>query len=844
MKVQVTADVISKARALAAAVAATATSAASLAASLDDLDDGDRQGLGELEPLTHMRRFFIILTVLAWDARDTALPVQQLTQLDELATNLLKLQGVRPRSSRFSSLFSELALARSLGLARRGDAWAALGVVQSGRAFATRGAEASLHARLAVRSAHLLLRLGKGALAEDGLKLPVIAHLPADDLPELWETSLRLLRWSGRAQTFDEQCNAYEKAVKVKTSDVEAMLKWERLAAQTAKTGDLAAMAKATGRGGSLDLPRYALLAMLWSQTSHAAPRAFVHVESLRRHHGLSQRAADETARLLTLVKVLEDCHDGQIPLDIRLASLDKVGPLLAATVDVEAVLLATAAMSRWLKSVQQPLRAAVMAADYAQLSLGLSGGRSHDLLGLGLGQACTPWERYVDEKVVSPRESGSFEELTTSTTGRAFAVTRIGFGALPKLLKMRFSGLFADRAEARARKQAVGDDLVRYLVQKIGALKGPVVKLAQMTSVIHAALPDEVYQAIVRLREDSPGMAPNVARAVVLHELGADAFTRLFQHWDDEPLAAASVGQIHRAVTVDGDDVVVKVQYPGLEDSIRADLKLLRLLVVPVYKVLFPAVNLSALAEAVETLVILECDFKQEALSQARARDRWLEVPGILVPKVYPEMSTSRVLTMDFVEGQRFSQFAQSASAEQKDLVGVRIATLMLTALFAGDEFNADPHPGNYLFQEDGTIALLDFGAMGKLTPERITLLRSITQSAARGELAGFSDGMVALGYVTDRATFDFATDMKHARELMRPLLSGDRFRFSYEFFSDVFAYYGLASTNRKQVRFDAGDVPLWRFLIGLQVLLCELEAAGDWSTIFWQAAGVPRPV
>ncbi len=824
MSERLTTESLSEARAAASALLAPGVTVADALRRLDAAEK-DR-----LDSAVQLRRFFVALIALEGDADRLDLAAVDSKRLHELATKVLLVEGVKPRSSRFSYLHAELALAKARALFERGETWLALGDMQAARSYATRGAGDGIKARFALHSAICLLRLGHGKLAEEGLTLPVLGELPDTELARYWELKLKVLRWGQRDGEFESELGRGQKAGAAAAETLE----WEKLAHLAQKGGRLEALAKATTRQGPLANPRRALTAMLWSYASPApVPPGLVRVESLRRAHGLSERDPSAVSRLLSLVRVLEECQDTQIPLEHRLVRMDEAADGLTRHPDPEVELLARAAIAKRLKASQQPLRAAAVAESYRPMCRSLSADRHADLLGIEPSLIVKAWERFADG---DEKPSGALlAGVPKSAPGRALELTRIGVGLLPKLLKRRFGDLFKDRSEKKALAQS--DEVVRVLVERIGALKGPVVKLAQMTSVIHAALPEEIYQVIVRLREDSPGMAGDLSRRIMNDELGEETVAKRFVEWDEQPLASASVGQIHRARTDDGRDVVVKVQYPGLEQLIRSDMALLRLLVVPLYRVLFPSVDLKGLAQMVEDTVLHECDFRAEALAQENVRRRLADRPGLMVPAAYPELSTARVLTMDYVEGKRFSQFIHDASQEERNRLGVLLGDFLLTSCLSGEEFNADPHPGNYLFLADGRVALLDFGSMGKMPEGRLKGIKALIRGALQGDEPAFRAAFLELGYVAKMEGFDFQSEYENARKLLGPVLQPGPFRFTYDHFTEVFAYYGLASSNRKYLKFHPGDVPLWRFLIGLQVLFCELEAEADWYPIFAKA-------
>src|SRR5437763_7035741 len=222
--------------------------------------------------------------------------------------------------------------------------------------------------------------------------------------------------------------------------------------------------------------------------------------------------------------------------------------------------------------------------------------------------------------------------------------------------------------------------------------------------------------------------MSPSLVADVLSEELG-DSPHRVFREWDVKPIAAASIGQVHRARTHDGRAVAVKVQYPGVEEAIRADLDNLD---VATFAVPFVWRNVDAkgLAAELRVRLIEELDYRTEAAAQQQFASWYAGHPFIEIPDIVPEHSTRRVLTMGIAEGARFSEVEQWTQ-DQRDKAGETIFRFAFRSLYRFHAFNADPHPGNYLFQPDGRVAFLDFGVVRRFSSEEMAQLLDLVQSA-----------------------------------------------------------------------------------------------------------------
>jgi predicted unusual protein kinase regulating ubiquinone biosynthesis (AarF/ABC1/UbiB family) len=260
-----------------------------------------------------------------------------------------------------------------------------------------------------------------------------------------------------------------------------------------------------------------------------------------------------------------------------------------------------------------------------------------------------------------------------------------------------------------------------------LGEMKGAFMKIGQMVSYLDDGLPEPFRVTLASLQQDAPPMAPALAASVVREELGDDP-ERVFASWDPQPIAAASIGQVHRAVTRTGIEVAVKVQYPGVDDAIRADLVDTDLLFRGI-AMLFPGLDPKPLVEELRARLVEELDYTIEAGNQ-RLFAEWYEGhPFIHVPAVLDEYSTTRVLTTEYAHGARFEE-VEGWSQHERDLAAEAIFRFVFRSLYRIHAFNGDPHPGNYLFRPDGRVTFIDFGLVKRFTRDEVSLFQSLIEA------------------------------------------------------------------------------------------------------------------
>ena len=259
---------------------------------------------------------------------------------------------------------------------------------------------------------------------------------------------------------------------------------------------------------------------------------------------------------------------------------------------------------------------------------------------------------------------------------------------------------LFASAGEHR---EALRNDLALQTAEDVaatlGTMKGVLMKLGQMASYVDDGLSPAARRTLSRLQDSVPPMSPELAAQVITEELGLPP-ERAFATWDPEPIAAASIGQVHRAITHDGRAVAVKVQYPGIAETIEADLGNVALL-RRMLKITAPIQDVDALLAELRERVTEELDYRREART-SRCSPLLRGHPTIGVPGIVAELSTRRVVTSDLADGARFAELVTWSQAE-RDLAAETIYRFVFRSLYEAHAFNGDPHPGNYLFPPAG---------------------------------------------------------------------------------------------------------------------------------------------
>lgn len=305
-------------------------------------------------------------------------------------------------------------------------------------------------------------------------------------------------------------------------------------------------------------------------------------------------------------------------------------------------------------------------------------------------------------------------------------------------------SALGANSEEHEAENWRVAGERI---AQTLGELKGAVMKVGQVASQARDLFPAEIADALATLQNEAPPMPFDVISDQIEKEFGTSP-DRLFKHFEAEPFAAASIGQVHRATTDDGQDVVVKVQYPGVDASCDSDLAHLKLALRAAGIFRNHKESLNDLFDEMRERLHEELDYTNEAENIRLFQGFHANDEGIVIPSVIGERSSKRVLTMTYEPGDHIDRLDPTAyDQETRNLLGRRIFQAFGDQIFVHKAIHGDPHPGNFAYRPDGTLVIYDFGCVKKLKPEILPVYTRVLRAGIRREWQALDDALIALG-------------------------------------------------------------------------------------------------
>ena len=352
---------------------------------------------------------------------------------------------------------------------------------------------------------------------------------------------------------------------------------------------------------------------------------------------------------------------------------------------------------------------------------------------------------------------------------------------------RSRAKSLFLGEEAAEAERQRANKEAGELIAETLGELKGAVMKVGQMASVASDLLPRELSDALSRLQKQAPPMPYSVIAEQVEAELGASP-DQLFQRFDPEPFAAASIGQVHRATTDDGREVVVKVQYPGVDGAVDTDLLQLKLALRASGIVKVSKEAMDETFTELKARLLEELDYCNEADNVRTFQQLHAEDDYLVIPEVVGERSSARVLTLTYEAGDHLDQLGERGySQADRDHLGHRLLEMLCSQIFVHGTIHADPHPGNFAVRPDGRIVMYDFGCVKVLPPAIVQAYRELIQAGIDEDYHALDRALIELG-ARKAEVPPLPADFYHPwREIFaRPLLSETPYDYSQATFQE----------------------------------------------------------
>ena len=328
-------------------------------------------------------------------------------------------------------------------------------------------------------------------------------------------------------------------------------------------------------------------------------------------------------------------------------------------------------------------------------------------------------------------------DRIPTSRIARTARLARLAAGQGTRQLGTQAANLGRDDKGRQAALERRHVEAAEQIVTALGTMKGAAMKMGQVLSFLDVGLVPEEYRdefqrKLGQLRDAAPNVRFSDMRKVIESELD-DELSEVFAEFDEEPVAAASIGQVYRARLPDGREVAVKVQYPGVAQAVRADMQNLGM-ILRLMKQIAPGIDVKATAEEVRSRIGEELDYELEAQNQRSLARIFRDHPFIVVPDVVTGLSREKVIVTEFVRGAGFDAIKEYDQAT-RDRVGEIVFRFFFGCMYRHHQFSGDPHPGNFMLRDDGKVAFLDFGLFKVMPKELIELELECQRAGHEGD-------------------------------------------------------------------------------------------------------------
>lgn len=456
---------------------------------------------------------------------------------------------------------------------------------------------------------------------------------------------------------------------------------------------------------------------------------------------------------------------------------------------------------------------------------------RAATLLAAAAGGAATAG--WAVRRAASGRQRGA---LRASRLARNAQLARLGVGVGGAYASTGARKLFASAERRIELDKELELRSAEQVAARLGQMKGALMKIGQMASYLDEGLPEPMRRALADLQANAPPMSAELAAEVVRAELGAEP-TELFVEWDAQPIAAASIGQVHRAVARRSDGaevaVAVKVQYPGVAAAIASDLANADLLGV-MLQLGFGGLDPAEMVAEIKERLTEEVDYRIEAANQQRFAAYYAGHPYVRVPAVLTELSSRRVLTTELSVGHSWSELLTWDQA-QRDLAAECIFRFVFRSLYRMQAFNGDPHPGNYLFHGDGKVTFLDFGLVKHFSDAELSVFGAMVKAAALdGDAAAFRAALERAGMLRPGAPVSTDDVGEYFRLFYEPVREDATMTWTREYASRIVRHtFDRTSPIAQYATVPRAFVFIQRINMGLYALLGELRARGNYRRI-----------
>ena len=357
------------------------------------------------------------------------------------------------------------------------------------------------------------------------------------------------------------------------------------------------------------------------------------------------------------------------------------------------------------------------------------------------------------------------------STPGRRFMkLAGMTASIASKTVSNKIRNFNADEDQKNEARSKLFQDIGIQIADTLGEMKGAVMKVGQIASQYKDIFPPEVAKAIAKLQRQAPAMPFAQIKLQVEKELGKP-LDQIFKHFDEQPFAAASIGQVHKATLPNGKEVVVKVQYPGVDEACESDLKQVRLALRLMGVLKVDRKLQDRIFQEIQDSLHEELNYEIEAqnLQVFKTFHEKLD-PKIIIPNVFTDYSSRRILTLSLEKGENI-ETASTWDLQTRNEMGRRLVRALGQQMFYLKRFHCDPHPGNFAFREDGSVIIYDFGGVKTLSIDIVERFKTLVRAGRKNDIATIEEHLTTLDALSEKGIFPKELYHEWLEVLLRPL-------------------------------------------------------------------------
>lgn len=436
--------------------------------------------------------------------------------------------------------------------------------------------------------------------------------------------------------------------------------------------------------------------------------------------------------------------------------------------------------------------------------------------------------ELYEEELGITQSTESEHDHINLASGQRGLRHLKLGSGLFVNWLAYTLEAVFTATSEKSELKKRTYLSVAKKLLTEADQMKGLPMKIGQLISFLSFTMPEEAKEILEQLQSRATPLNPKEIENVFVADLKGQPKDK-FKKWTSKPFAVASIGQVHLAKLHSGDLIAVKIQFPGIRETLNEDLKNLSPF-APIFKFLINQKEPNGILAELQERLIEECDYKKEADSQQIFYSFFKDYPSIKIPKVYPEYSNNFVLSCEFSPDMSYQEFKQTATPEEKQRAAEIIWQFSFESVFRHGFLNADPHPGNYLFGDDH-VTFLDYGSVKKFSPEFIAIWKKLfIDIVERNEKVSIAR-LLEMGVLETTDGVDEDHLIRLFNTLYGAYLTDEHYTYTPEYLTRTFNLWFRHNPNKNKMKFPKDWLYLTRALWGVSAILADLEAKATWK-------------